>query len=304
MVFADKFKKESLKQHLINQENLPLDSRKIRLHKHCQQYVYNQNKRSASNFPMEVKKKNFLRSSLETFDWKSKCMFCTDPCQRNTRHPDRNNCHKVTTLNFKNQILLACKKRDDKRSEEVALRIGTCTDLVAVEAPYHTSCRVTFLNLVKQFHPGEVKAKKGRPAEDEKEFYFEQLCEWMEQEAECYTIKELHTKMMANSETVYGTKWLKKKIKNRYEEHVFFAELKGRSDVVCLKDLADLIVNSSWYESRKKDIAKESERIISTAAKLILSDIRSINLDNEFRQGILFKRRGDIKYYILRVSAA
>ena len=50
----------------------------------------------------------------------------------------------------------------------------------------------------------------------------------------------------------------------------------------CLKNLADLIVNSSWYENREKDLAKESERIISAAAKLILSDIRSMNLDNEF----------------------
>ena len=262
LIFAEKSNNNSLKQHLINPEKLPLECGKIKLHKHCQRYVYNQNKKhSPSNFLVEVKKNKILRSSLETFDWKCKCLFCAESCQRNTRHPDRNNCHEVTTLIFKNQVLLACQKKDDKIGEEVALRVGACNDLVAVEARYHTSCRVTFFNLLRQFHPGAVTVKKGRPAEDEKVYYFDQLCEWMEQEAECYTIKELHTRMMeiANCETVYSTKWLKRKLMDRYEEHVFFAELKGRSNVVCLKNLADLIVNSSWYENREKDLASLKE---------------------------------------------
>ena len=57
--------------------------------------------------------------------------------------------------------------------------------------------------------------------------------------------------------------------------------MKGKSDVVCLKSLADLNVNNSWYETREKDLAKESERIINTAANLILSEIRSMNLESD-----------------------
>ena len=57
--------------------------------------------------------------------------------------------------------------------------------------------------------------------------------------------------------------------------------MKGRSDMVCLKNFADLIVNNVWYEMREKDFKKESESIINTAAKLILSDIRSINLESD-----------------------
>ena len=51
--------------------------------------------------------------------------------------------------------------------------------------------------------------------------------------------------------------------------------------MVCLKNFADLIVNNTWYEMREKDLKKESESIINTAAKLILSDIRSINLESD-----------------------
>ena len=67
----------------------------------------------------------------------------------------------------------------------------------------------------------------------------------------------------------------------KYDDHVFFAKMKGKSDVVCLKSLADLNVNNSWYETREKDLAKESERIINTAANLILSEIRSMNLESD-----------------------
>ena len=86
---------------------------------------------------------------------------------------------------------------------------------------------------------------------------------------------------LADSATVYTTKWLKRKIIEKYDQHVFFAEMKGRSDMVCLKNFADLIVNNAWYEMREKDLKKESERIINTAAKLILSGVRSINLESD-----------------------
>ena len=73
---------------------------------------------------------------------------------------------------------------------------------------------------------------------------------------------------------------VERKIIEKYDQHVFFAEMKGRSDVICLKHFADLIVNNAWYEMRETDLKKESDRIVNTAAKLILSDIRSINLES------------------------
>ena len=115
-------------------------------------------------------------------------MFCGGPCQKNIRNPNRNNCHKVTTLHFKEKVLLLCQKRDDQISKEVALRVRSCNDLVAVEARYHTSCRITFMNPEKKTYlPGEKNAKKltWRPAENKKLLHFDQLCESIEQEVEC-----------------------------------------------------------------------------------------------------------------------
>ena len=93
-------------------------------------------------------------------------MFCGKTCQKNVKHRDRNNCHEFTTLSFKDQILNACEKRNDQVSKELALRVGSCNDLVAVEARYHTSCRITSVNPEKKFDHGENKTRQ---------FLFDQL---------------------------------------------------------------------------------------------------------------------------------
>ena len=48
---------------------------------------------------------------------------------------------------------------------------------------------------------------------------------------------------------------------------LYFAEINGRSDVVCFSNMVNYIVNDKWYESRKSDKTKKPERIVITAAK-------------------------------------
>ena len=310
ITYAEKYNHNNLLQYLREQECIPEDGHNVKLHKQCQRQVNNENrKRSITNtdFPAEKEpsKEKMLRSSLEPFDWKSNCLFCGKQCQRDSKHPERCDFHEVTTLRFKDEVLSACKKRDDVISRTVTLRVSACNDLVAEEARYHQSCRTIFKNPSKNFHAGDKSLKKisGRPQENEKSIYFEQLCEWIEQEAECYTITELHQKMieMATSTTVYTTKWLKAKLIEKYKQHIFFAEIQGRSDIVCLKDFADFIVNNAWYKKREADSVKESERIIDTAAKLILAEVRSMNIDNDFYP--LEKEIADIKHCELLLPA-
>ena len=94
----------------------------------------------------------------------------------------------ATKCYFEKLVLLSCQKRNDQISKEVALRVRSCNDLVAVEARYHTSCRITFMNPEKTFYPGEKNANKltGRPAGNEKLMHFDQLCEWIDQEADAW----------------------------------------------------------------------------------------------------------------------
>ena len=105
--FCKKFNHIGLEKHLERQEQLHENYRKIKLHKNCQWYAYNQNKKRPATIallPEEKATGKILRSSMETFDWISKCMFCGGPFQKDIRHPNRNNCHEVATLRFKEQV--------------------------------------------------------------------------------------------------------------------------------------------------------------------------------------------------------
>ena len=154
--------------------------------------MYKHNKKRPATIALlaiEKTARKILRSSMETFDWKSKCMFCGGPCQEILAH------------HFKEQVLFSCQKRSDQINK-VALRVRSCNDLVAMEARYHTTCRIKFMNPKKAFYPGEKNAKNltGKPAENEKLLHFDQLREWIEQEAECYTVKELHQKKIKKND--------------------------------------------------------------------------------------------------------
>jgi len=59
-------------------------------------------------------------------------------------------------------------------------------------------------------------------------------------------------------------------------------ESEGSSNRVCLRNMVDYLVNEKWYNERMNDAEDEAERIIMTAAKLILQDIRSKTYDSEF----------------------
>ena len=151
MKFCKKFNHTGLEKHLERQKQLHESYRKIKLHKNCQWYVYNENKKRPATIVLlpNEKTSKILRSSMETFDWRRKCMFCCRPCQKNIRHPTRNNCHDVTW----EQVLLSSQKRNDQINKEVASWVRSCNDLVAMEARYHTSYRITFMNLEKTFYP-------------------------------------------------------------------------------------------------------------------------------------------------------
>ena len=85
---------------------------------------------------------------------------------------------------------------------------------------------------------------------------------------------------LANGEAVYSTKWLKTNLKEKYNDSLYFAEINGRSGVVYFSYIVNHIVNDKWYESQKSDKTKEAERIVITAAKIIMAKIREMNYGN------------------------
>ena len=70
----------------------------------------------------------------------------------------------------------------------------------------------------------------------------------------------------SESKETYSTKWLKKKLQDRYCNHLYFAEVNGRKNVVCFKNMVNYIINEQWYEKRRNNVKDEPKRIVATVA--------------------------------------
>ena len=99
---------------------------------------------------------------------------------------------------------------------------------------------------------------------------FDEICISLETDSELFALDVLRDQMVkAYGADVYTVKRIKLKLQKRYEENIFFAELSGRKNVVCFKNMAELIISDKWYSDRKSDKADEARRIIEAASKLI-----------------------------------
>ena len=85
-----------------------------------------------------------------------------------------------------------------------------------------------------------------------------------------------------SEESAYSQKWLKKKLEERHSHHIVFVQSGGSTTKVCLRNMVDYLVTEEWYNQRMSDVEDEAERIIKTAPKLIMEDIRSVKYENEF----------------------
>ena len=99
--------------------------------------------------------------------------------------------------------------------------------------------------------PSEKRKSLGRPQKYPMRSAFNNLCDWVEEEVELYTLGELHermTKVTENeNEDVCSLKRLKQKLQDRYRGHLFFAEVNGRKSVVCFRGMTSLIINDKFY---------------------------------------------------------
>ena len=82
-----------------------------------------------------------------------------------------------------------------------------------------------------------------------------------------------------SEEEVYTRPWMKKMREKKYASLIYFVEINGKTNVVCFKDAAEVLINNKLYECRKKNVEEEAERIVQQAAKIILGQIRTTKYD-------------------------
>ena len=167
-----------------------------------------------SNEPIErntkIKKSAARRSETPKFDWKKLCMFCEKDCVFDDSHPDRIDWRQVQVLSMRENLLAICSSRSDQIAASLERRLLDLdnTDLVAVEARYHFQCRKD----LKPKLPEETTP--GRPIDKDRQFYFEEVCSWLESEAEIHTLSEIYNQMAeiaCSEDTIYSRKWFKNK---------------------------------------------------------------------------------------------
>jgi len=109
---------------------------------------------------------------------------------------------------------------------------------------------------------------------------FNKLCEWLESSEKLLTLTELTqtAQTFATSDTqIYSEKWLKHKLTKRYGDHVFFAEVSSRRNVVCFRNMASYIINDKWYADRLSNMYDKAKRVVVATDKLVRSEIREAN---------------------------
>jgi hypothetical protein len=190
-----------------------------------------------------------------------------------------NDVRAAMTLELKASILKRCKVRNDDWSLVVKGRLETIIDLPAAEAVYHSTCLTRFNRNGDQV--AEVSNVSGRHVDEEKLSAFNELCEQLERSCDkLYSLDELHEQMSSSvSGDVYSKTHLKRKLIERYESRIIFAEICGRKNVICFRDMCSFILSDKWYSDRKTNVHVESERLVRSAAKLIAAQIRDTTYD-------------------------
>ena len=250
----------------------------VLIHEACRRDYVNQRRFDSFKKDNKVDKVN-TRRSIDQFDWKRKCFYCGKDAVVQKKHPDRTAIHLASTLPFREKVMNQCSLKLLKGENEWALtvknRLLNCSDFVQAEARYHHNCHGKFYSNENDLNPKSV----GRKVNDSSLEIFNELCDYIEMESECYSLKELREKMLeiagpGNEDKVYSMTWLKKQLQTKYEDQLYFSEINGKSNVVCFRNMGNRIINDKWYQEKKNNIDDEAARVVKTAAKLIKAELR------------------------------
>ena len=87
------------------------------------------------------------RSSVEPFNWRDSCLFCTEYCD--IKHNNRKRVCKVETVELRTNILEICEKYPEHPGFcSIAHRVRNCNDLVHLKAVHHKKCMGDFFNAI------------------------------------------------------------------------------------------------------------------------------------------------------------
>ena len=179
----------------------------------------------------------------------------------------------------------------DKWAEAVRSRIDFAQDLHAADALYHNQCNMNFRanKSIPQFFRRSAEAKKadvpkGRPKDVARaDAFLRVVNNFAENDDEQITLTDLCEKMKEylNGDTPYTEKYMRIKLESYFGGEVIMTCIGGKQNAVTFRSTAEKILEQFFKSSKEKDSTKEKMRIIKTAAKFLLVDIKNIEMAKE-----------------------
>lgn len=254
---------------------------------YCNKFYITREKRKRSG-SYDTCSKRRLRSDEAEFSYKHNCLFCG----QGDKYKGKSSPHKlipVRTKDFQQSIIQICEERKDEWSEIVIARIIFAQDLRAVDAQYHQKCSSNFrtikqLPLDFQGQEGFQRPKYGRPEDTGKLTAFEKVITYLEENCDKQTtlsdlIAEMSTYSPDAPNNCYGKKHMKNKLIEHFGDRIIVTELCGKETVVTLKSTAERLLHEFYLSPRNTDTEAEKIKILTTAAKLLQNDIKSMKTD-------------------------
>ena len=155
-------------------------------------------------------------------------------------------------------------------------QLSICTDLVADEAVYHVEFHAQFFLNTRSADGNQdcLECPKMQAV-------FNLTCDWLESEIDLFTLEDFQLKMEeVPSDETCSVKRIKQKLQKVYKENLFFAEVPGRKNVVCFRNMANWITSDQWYDNKRQNADDEAKRIIETAAKIIKNKLKEFLKSN------------------------
>ena len=83
------------------------------------------------------------------------------------------------------------------------------------------------------------------------------------------------------NEEPYSTVYMKTKLQEHFRDKIVITSIYGKSNVVTFRQTAASVIDEFYSNPRPKDTEEERYRIIETAAKLIKSEIKNIDVSSD-----------------------
>ena len=234
------------------------------------------------------------RSVNPRFSAKEHCFFCGQPAKNNGRKRGYD-VIPVRTKDFQDSIAEICRQREDEWSEIVLGRLEYAQDLHAADAVYHQACSVNFRTgkKIPRQHcsddstEGSKRPRKGRPVDSAKAMAFLKVAQFLEQnDEEQITISDLVNKMEdyleGSGEQAYSAVYMKAKLQEHFGDKIVVTNLQKKANVVTFQRTVKSIINEFYLQPKREcDEAEKAKRIVETAAKLLKSDIKNLDVSSD-----------------------